>query len=176
MLVRRRDVSGLLGAVGACCCNRLVILPERVLARRQKSRKMAMGIGNEMGYAVVRGAAGDFAQVVEQTRQALTEQGFGIMSEIDVAAALKKRLGVDYPRTIILGACNPTLAHKALQAAVDVSVLMPCNVVVRENNQGKVEVAAIDTMAMAHLINHPQFDAIAEEVGHLLSQALAKIP
>ncbi|MBF0154608.1 MAG: DUF302 domain-containing protein [Magnetococcales bacterium] len=129
-----------------------------------------------MGYAVVHKASGTFAQVVEQTRQALADQGFGIMAEIDVAAALKKRLGVDYPRTLILGACNPALAHRALQAVTDISVLMPCNVVVREDGQGNVEVAAIDTMAMAHLVNHPQFDTIATEVGHLLSQALATIP
>ncbi|MBF0136939.1 MAG: DUF302 domain-containing protein [Magnetococcus sp. DMHC-1] len=133
-----------------------------------------MSNGSEMGYAVIRKASGGFDQVVERTRQALVNQGFGIMSEIDVSAALKKRIGADYPRTLILGACNPALALRALQAVTDISVLMPCNVVIREN-QGEVEVAAIDTMAMAHLANNPQFDEIAGEVGHLLSQALDAI-
>ncbi|MBF0427089.1 MAG: DUF302 domain-containing protein [Magnetococcales bacterium] len=129
-----------------------------------------------VAYAAARGVSGAFAQVVEQARQALAEQGFGIMSEIDVAAALKKRLGVDYPRTLILGACNPTLAHEALQIVPDVSVLMPCNVVVREGSQGGVEVAIVDPVALARVVGHPGFDAIAAEAGRRLALALAAIP
>ncbi|MBF0141888.1 MAG: DUF302 domain-containing protein [Magnetococcales bacterium] len=126
-------------------------------------------------YALVQPVAGEFSQVVELVRQALAAQGFGILTEIDVSTTLKKKLGVDHPRTLILGACNPPLAHKALVAAPDISVLLPCNVVVREG-EGGVEVAAIAPMTMATMISDKAVDEVATEADRRIRAALATLP
>ncbi|MBF0590078.1 MAG: DUF302 domain-containing protein [Magnetococcales bacterium] len=119
--------------------------------------------------------AGTFDATVQAVKSALGEQGFGILTEIDVRATLKKKLGIDHPPTLILGACNPKLAHRALTAEPDVSTLMPCNVVVRETPSGTVEVVALDPLALKTLIDHPEIEAVAHEGGARLDQALAAL-
>ncbi|MBF0381678.1 MAG: DUF302 domain-containing protein [Magnetococcales bacterium] len=116
-----------------------------------------------------------FKKAVKKVKAALKEQGFGILTEIDVQATLKTKLDVDYPPTLILGACNPKLAHRALLANADVSVLMPCNVVVRVNEDGKVEVAAMDPMILSELMKNPEITLVAEEGAARLDKALAQI-
>lgn len=126
-------------------------------------------------YALVKKVATSYEATIEGTKKALADQGFGILSEIEVHAALKKRLGVEYPRTLILGACNPTFAHRTLQAEPNISVFLPCNVVVRETASGDVEVAMIDPAAMALVIENPEVEVVAKEVDQRLRAALAAL-
>ena len=126
---------------------------------------------NTSRYAIVLQSLASFEDTVEQVRQALGQQGFGILSEIDVSATLKKKLDADYPRTLILGACNPPMALRALTAMPDISVLLPCNVVVRMNND-QVEVAVINALIMGEMMNHPEISAVAQEVDKKLRAAL----
>ncbi|MBF0293747.1 MAG: DUF302 domain-containing protein [Magnetococcales bacterium] len=123
-------------------------------------------------YALKKTVASDFATTEQAIRAALAEQGFGILTEIDVSATLKKKLDVDTPRTLILGACNPKLAHRALGAVPDVSVFMPCNVVLRENADGQVEIAALDPITMSEMIRHPELSAVATEARQRILTAL----
>ena len=96
-----------------------------------------------------------YQQAVEQTIAALKEQGFGVLTEIDVQATLKKKLDVDFQRYIILGACNPPLAHKALSADLTVGLMLPCNVVVYENADGTSTVSALNPMAAIGVVGNP---------------------
>ncbi|MBF0125912.1 MAG: DUF302 domain-containing protein [Magnetococcales bacterium] len=123
-------------------------------------------------YALKKTVASDFDTTVQAIKAALAEQGFGILTEIDVATTLKKKLNVDTPKTLILGACNPHLAHRAMLAVPDVSVFLPCNVVVRENPQGEVEIAAMNPEAMGAMIRHPELSNVAAEADKRIRTAM----
>ncbi|MBF0613714.1 MAG: DUF302 domain-containing protein [Magnetococcales bacterium] len=123
-------------------------------------------------YALKKTVSSDYDTTIQAIRDALAEQGFGILTEIDVQATLKKKLDVDSPRTIILGACNPKLAHRAMGAVPDVSVFLPCNVVVRERADGTIEIAAMNPMAMGTMINHPELLIVAAEADQKIRTAL----
>jgi uncharacterized protein (DUF302 family) len=103
-----------------------------------------------------------YEQAVEQVTAALKDQGFGILTQIDVQATLKQKLDVDFRRYIILGACNPPLAHRALSATLDVGLLLPCNVVVYEDGDGSV-VAIQDPITMMRVMDNPALEAVAQE-------------
>jgi len=105
----------------------------------------------------------DYETVLTQTIDALKVEGFGVLTEIDVKETLKKKLGVDYLPYKILGACNPPLAHRALTAAPEVGLLLPCNVTVRQLEDGMVEVAMIDPLMMMGVIDNPALKPIADE-------------
>ncbi|MDH3308023.1 MAG: DUF302 domain-containing protein [Acidimicrobiia bacterium] len=105
----------------------------------------------------------DFDSVVERTRSELAEHGFGILTEIDVRATLKEKLGVDMGRYLILGACNPPFAHKAIMTDPAIGVLMPCNVVVREHDDG-VLVDFMDPAVVLDLVKAPGVRDIADDV------------
>ena len=106
-----------------------------------------------MKYGYKRNAALPFGEAVEKVKSELSKEGFGVLTEIDVKATLKEKLGVDHENYLILGVCNPTLALRALQAEKDIGLLMPCNVVIYEEN-GNVYVSAIlPTVAMAMVEN-----------------------
>lgn len=105
-----------------------------------------------------------FETAIERVTERLSEQGFGVLTTIDVSATLKKKLDVDFQRYTILGACNPGYAHKALQAEDKIGTMLPCNVIVQETPEGKVEVAAIDPMASMMAIENPSLGGIASEV------------
>lgn len=109
----------------------------------------------------------DFDAVTEKTREILKDNGFGVLTEIDMQATLKAKLGEDMERYLILGACNPPLAHRAVTAEKRIGVLLPCNVVVREDteNPGTVLVEAMNPQLMAQVIDNPALAAIADEVG-----------
>ena len=124
-------------------------------------------------YSLVQPVSCTYEEAIDRVTAALKEQGFGILTEIDVAATLKSRLGVDSPRTIILGACNPGLAHRAMTAAPDISVLLPCNVVVRENAAGQVEIATVNPAIMGQLIGNPQVQEVATEADRKIRAVLA---
>lgn len=124
-----------------------------------------------MGYSLTTTVRGDFDSVMERTRSSLSEQGFGLLSEIDIAATLKEKLGVDVPRQVILGACNPPSALEALQAEESVGLLLPCNVVVR--SQGELTVVeAIDPMTMHVLTGNDQLKPIASRIAGRLQKVL----
>lgn len=113
-----------------------------------------------------------YAAAVEAVRLALAAEGFGILTEIDVAATLKKKLDVDHAPYIILGACNPPLAHKALTAEAAIGLLLPCNVVVADDEQGGSSVAALDPHEMFKLVDKPGIAAVADDARERLQRAL----
>ncbi len=111
----------------------------------------------------------------ERITEALAEQGFGILTEIDVQATLKKKLGLDVPPYRILGACNPHFASRALAAEPQIGALLPCNVVVRQDDAGQVHVEVMDPDAVLTLVERPEVAALAGEVRNRLSQALERL-
>lgn len=113
-----------------------------------------------------------YAETVERVRAALKEQGFGVLTEIDVKATLKAKIGEDVAPYIILGACNPPLAHRALTANPEVGMLLPCNVVVRETPGGGVVVEAMDPVAAMSIVQDEAVKAVAQEARDKLTKAL----
>jgi uncharacterized protein (DUF302 family) len=115
-----------------------------------------------------------YADAVEKTKEALKSEGFGVLCEIDVQATLKAKIDADVEPYVILGACNPTLAHQALSAEPDLGLLLPCNVVVYQR-EGTVWVKAIEPHKMLSVVENPGVDAIAAQVREKLERVLAKI-
>lgn len=116
-----------------------------------------------------------FETAVERVREALKNQGFGVITEIDAKKVLKEKLGIDRPRYLILGACNPNFAHKALDVDPEIGTLLPCNVVVYEKEQGKVVVTAMDAEAALKLAGNSKIEEIAREVRKRIHAALESI-
>ena len=114
-------------------------------------------------------------QAIERVTQELSNEGFGILTEIDVAATLKKKLGVEVPAYRILGACNPQFAYQALQADPQIGALLPCNVVVRADASGKTIVEIMDPRAVLELVGRPEVSKIAGEVRSRLQRVLAAV-
>ncbi|MFE7561687.1 DUF302 domain-containing protein [Kitasatospora sp. NPDC057500] len=115
-----------------------------------------------------------FAETVERVRAALAGQGFGILTEIDVRATLRAKIGEEIEDYLILGACNPPLAHRALQADRHIGLLLPCNVVVRADG-GRTVVEAMDPQLMVRISGQPALEAVADEAAARLRAALAAL-
>ena len=125
-------------------------------------------------YAFGKTVATDVGQTIERVTQALAKEGFGILSDIDVAGTLKKKLGLDLPAYRILGACNPQFAHRALEAEPEIGTLLPCNVVVRKVGAG-TRVDIMDPLAVMQLVGKPEVATIASEVRGRLQRVLGEI-
>ena len=125
-----------------------------------------------MSYYISRQSTLSFDETVERVRESLSEQGFGILTEIDVRATLKEKLNVDHPPYIILGACNPPFAYKVLTVEPRIGVLLPCNVVVREEASGQVEIVAMDPEGAMAVVRRPGMEEIAQAVRERLEAAL----
>lgn len=106
----------------------------------------------------------DYDEAVRRTTAALANEGFGILTEIDVQATLKKKLGVDFQRYVILGACNPPMAHRAFQAETEIGLLLPCNVIIYENAEGGATVSLINPMEAMSMVDNPDLRVVASEV------------
>ena len=117
----------------------------------------------------------DFDAAIEKVTADLQTEGFGVLSDIDVAAKLKEKLGEDIPRYRILGACNPALAHKAISAVPDIGLLLPCNVLVREDDEGAVSVSFMDPQSVLSLVDNPGVEPLAGEVKARLERVLAAL-
>ncbi len=115
-----------------------------------------------------------FEDTVARARELLAAEGFGVLTEIDVKATLKKKLDVDFRKYVILGACNPPLANRALNADLDVGLLLPCNVIVYEDGAGSA-VSIIDPMSMLQTIKNGELEAIAHEAQSRLKRVIAKM-
>jgi uncharacterized protein (DUF302 family) len=116
-----------------------------------------------------------YADSVERTRTALAEQGFGVLTEIDVAATMKAKLGEDMAPNLILGACNPPLAHQALVAEPSIGLLLPCNVVVRTLDETHTLIEAMDPAVMVAATGNPALASVAEQARTRLQSALAEV-
>ena len=116
-----------------------------------------------------------FDDAIELVTDELTREGFGILSEIDVQAALKKKLNVDFKKYKILGACNPPYAYQALQVEEKIGTMLPCNVIVLEKEDGRIEVAAIDPVASMKAIANPQLQNIADQVQAKLKKVIESL-
>ncbi|MCW8398006.1 DUF302 domain-containing protein [Legionella sp. PATHC038] len=125
------------------------------------------GFGKNVDYA--------FDQALEHVTNELQKEGFGILTEIDVSATMKRKLNKDIPPYRILGACNPHLAHSALEADPSIGLLLPCNVVVRQDDNQQVHVEFMDPEAILQLVNKPEIKQLAQEVKARLQRVLQGI-
>ncbi|MCB0179584.1 MAG: DUF302 domain-containing protein [Anaerolineae bacterium] len=116
-----------------------------------------------------------YETAIEQATAALKAEGFGVLTEIDVKATLKKKLDVDFRRYMILGACNPNLAHQALQTELDLGLLLPCNVIVYENDEGQSVVSIIDPIMMMGVIENEALSLVANEAKARLQRVIAAL-
>ena len=128
-----------------------------------------------MSYYISKTLAPGFDEAVRRTTEALKEEGFGVLTEIDVKDTLKKKIGVDFRRYRILGACNPKLAHEALQLEGNIGTMLPCNVGVQEKADGGIEVAAIDPVASMMAVDNPRLKQAAEQVRDKLQRVVSRL-
>jgi len=116
-----------------------------------------------------------FEEAIEKTTAALKEEGFGVLTEIDIKATLKKKLDADFYNYTILGACNPQMAHQALQAENKIGTMLPCNVIVQEREPGIVEVSAVDPAASMMAVQNDSLAGIAKDVREKLTKVIKSI-
>ncbi len=128
-----------------------------------------------MSYYLSRTLHVPFDEAVTRATEALRSEGFGIITDINIAETLKLKIGVDYPAYRILGACNPALAHEALALENKVGTMLPCNVVVRDAGKGETEVAAVDPVASMQAIDNPALGEKARAVRAKLERALQRL-
>jgi len=130
----------------------------------------------DMSYTMDKAVAGTFDDVVERTIEALDDEGFGVLCDIDVQQTLQEKLGEEFRQYRILGACNPPLAHQALEEELRLGALLPCNVVVYETDDGTVGVSAVDPAVMLSIVDNPDLDEVAEAVGERFKRVLDALP
>lgn len=172
--------SNAVGVASSRCTNlNGEFMPGRVSTANNQGRKREVYTGEDemsaqqptrTNYGISRQVDLVYEQAVEKAREALKQEGFGVLSEIDIKEKFKEKLGINFRRYVILGACNPPLAHKTLQEDLEIGLLLPCNVVVYESDDAdKSVVAAVDARAMLSVVgNNPTLNAVASEVNERL--------
>lgn len=128
-----------------------------------------------MSYYISKTVSRPFDTVIADVTARLKEQGFGLLTDIDVQATLRTKIGVETGKYRILGACNPRFAHQALQVEDKLGVMLPCNVIVRETSDQKVEVASVDPVAAMERTGNPALTSTAEEVRRRLAEAVSSV-
>ena len=128
-----------------------------------------------MEYYIAKTVSGGFPAIVERVIEALKAEGFGVLTEIDVKATMKKKLDIEFRDYRILGACNPPLAHQALTADDKIGTMLPCNVIVQDLGRGQIEIAAINPAISMEHVGNPTLKAIAESVTGKLRRVIAAI-
>jgi uncharacterized protein (DUF302 family) len=128
-----------------------------------------------MEYYFSKTIAGSFDNAIQKVTEALKAEGFGILTEIDIKATLKKKLDVDFYNYKILGACNPPYAYKALLAEDKIGTMLPCNVIVQEKEAGQVEVSAVDSAASMQAIENEELAGIAKEIRARLQKVIEQL-
>ena len=128
-----------------------------------------------MKYYFNKTVKGTFEGVIDTVTQGLKEEGFGVLTEIDVTATLKEKLDIDFKKYRILGACSPPYAYKALQAEDKIGTMLPCNVIVQEIEEGVFEVAAVNPMASMQAVENKKLSKVAEEITDKLEKIINKL-
>lgn len=127
------------------------------------------------GYGISKKVNLTYDEAVAKVTEELKKEGFGVLTEIDVQATLKKKLDADFRRYVILGACNPPLAHRALSAELEVGLLLPCNVIVYEADDGGAVVSAIDPLSALSLVENPDLQDLAATVEGKLRRVIENV-
>ncbi len=125
-----------------------------------------------MSYYIAKTVGGGFDETIARVKGALSEEGFGVLTEIDVKATMEEKLGEDFRDYRILGACNPAFAHKALTAEDKLGTMLPCNVIVQAAGDNSVEVAAVDPLASMQAVNNSELEPIAGEIRDRLERVI----
>lgn len=125
-----------------------------------------------MEYAFKKEVSLSYEEAITRVTEELKKEGFGVLTEIDIKQTLKKKLDVEFSKYSILGACNPKFAHKALKAREDIGLLLPCNIIVYENEQGKTIVSIFNPKVMLSLVSDPEIEDIAAQVAEKLEGVL----
>ena len=133
-----------------------------------------MQSGKPIEYGYVREVALEFEEAVTKLEAALKSEGFGILCQIDIQAKLKEKLGVEFPKYLILGACNPPVAYQALQEEINMGLLLPCNAVVYEQG-GRIHVGVVDAAKMLSVVGNPAMEAMARQVNEKLRRAVDRV-
>ncbi|WP_302081301.1 DUF302 domain-containing protein [Salinibaculum rarum] len=128
-----------------------------------------------MRATIQKSVAGDFDQAVEKTIDALEDEGFGVLCDIDVQATLEEKLGEEFRQYRILGACNPALAHEGLNEEIELGALLPCNVIVYETDDGEVIVSTVDPQQLISIADNEALDSIATEVSDRFERVLTSV-
>jgi len=126
-------------------------------------------------YGIQKTVTGTFAEVVEKVKSALAKEGFGILTEINVKETLKKKLDIDYPNYQILGVCHPQSAYQVLKKEQEIGLLLPCNIIVYEKENGNITVSAIRPTVAMQVVKNDEITGIANEVEQKLEQVIASL-
>jgi uncharacterized protein (DUF302 family) len=125
-----------------------------------------------MSYYFSKTIHASFEEAIDKATEALKKEGFGVLTEIKIHEKLKEKLGVDFQRYTILGACNPTFAYKALQAENKIGTMLPCNVIVQEVENGEIEIAAVNPIESMKAIRNPELGSVAAQVTEMLKRVI----
>jgi uncharacterized protein (DUF302 family) len=128
-----------------------------------------------MNYYFSKTIHASFEEAISKATEALKKEGFGVLTEIKIDEKLKEKLGVDFQRYTILGACNPAFAYKALQAENKIGTMLPCNVIVQDLGNGEIEISAVNPMESMKAIQNPELGAVATQVTEMLKKVVAEI-
>jgi uncharacterized protein (DUF302 family) len=128
-----------------------------------------------MSYNISRKVAGEFDAVIARVKEALKAEGFGVLTEIDVAGTLKAKIDKDFRPYRILGACNPNLAYQALSQEAHIGVMLPCNVIVQRYDDGEVEVSSIDPATAMQTVSNPGLTGVAGQVREALTRVIERV-